>query len=630
MKVGRYNVKYGVLEIELSMCFVLLILPVVLAGESVDTFANLSRDKASLRELCFNNTITNSSTLNSGCVSLEVSTLMMSQVYTSLESTLLSTYGTSAYDDSNSLTPPLTTNINPPNESNAEAELRIEDSTKPIGLDENSSNTDLWNNTRFETSSNLTETNNLSIDESYFLSFEEWKNLKLMEQKESNLSASSLSGLKASAASKKAKLSSIAVDIETEEDRGKLYKDRINYASLDCAATVVKTNADTKGASAILFENKDKYLLNKCSLPQKFIVIELCEDILVDTIVMGNFEFFSSTFKNVRFSVSDRFPATSPTSWKCLGEFIAENIRDVQSFKIVNPLIWARYLKVEILSHYGDEFYCPISLVRVYGKTMIEEYKMAAEEDALVEDQLLKHNFTDEVHSLSKESREEDREECAVALPLLGLEQFLDGNYAADHEYCDAYLPTLDDPGIIEASEPSTTQESIYKNIMKRIFLLESNATLSLLYIEEQSRLLSAAFANIERRQSLKIGSVLQNLNETVHANLHHLITGLADLQSEASNLIENQKLMNAQLYSDFVRSLEDQVKIYRGITIFNFIIIITVIAYACYRKYVSFIRIEGQVGVLNDQSNASSISCSRRKGHKSKQKHRRNMRGRK
>lgn len=125
-----------------------------------------------------------------------------------------------------------------------------------------------------------------------------------------------------------ADVASGSVDIPSEEasepkdhidiDPGKVYKDKFNYASSDCAATIVKTNNNAKGASAILVENKDSYLLNQCSILNKFVVIELCQDILVDSVVVGNFEFFSSMFRNLKFSVSDRFPTQT---WEVLGHF---------------------------------------------------------------------------------------------------------------------------------------------------------------------------------------------------------------------------------------------------------------------------------------------------------------------
>ncbi|KTW26807.1 uncharacterized protein T551_03269 [Pneumocystis jirovecii RU7] len=153
-----------------------------------------------------------------------------------------------------------------------------------------------------------------------------------------------------------------------------LPKERFNYASADCAASVLKANAEAKGVAFILSSNKDRYMLNKCSANNKFVIIELCNDILIDTIVLGNLEFFSSSFKDFRISVSDRYPVKR-SLWKELGIFTAMNIKDIQTFTITNPLIWAKYLRIDFLTHYGDEFYCPVTLLRVYGTTMIEEFK---------------------------------------------------------------------------------------------------------------------------------------------------------------------------------------------------------------------------------------------------------------
>ncbi|KAI5281204.1 hypothetical protein KEM54_003361, partial [Ascosphaera aggregata] len=165
-------------------------------------------------------------------------------------------------------------------------------------------------------------------------------------------------------------------------------KERSNYASFDCAATVLKTNRECTGASAVLVENKDSYMLNECRAQNKFIILELCDDILIDTIVLANFEFFSSRFRTFRVSVSDRYPP-KPDNWKDLGIFEALNTREIQAFPVENPLIWARYLKIDFLTHYGSEFYCPLSLIRVHGTTMMEEFKSEGENnraDEIIED----------------------------------------------------------------------------------------------------------------------------------------------------------------------------------------------------------------------------------------------------
>lgn len=110
-------------------------------------------------------------------------------------------------------------------------------------------------------------------------------------------------------------------------------KDRFNHASATCAASVVKASKDATHITAILNEGKDNYMLNKCSTKDKFFVVELCEEILVDTFILGNYEFFSSTFKDFVVSVN-RYPPRDD-GWSILGHFQARNTRDAQVRRIV-------------------------------------------------------------------------------------------------------------------------------------------------------------------------------------------------------------------------------------------------------------------------------------------------------
>ena len=120
--------------------------------------------------------------------------------------------------------------------------------------------------------------------------------------------------------------SSYGLISEYDSDLSKL-RERFNYASIDCGANVLKANKESRGTSAILSESKDSYVLNKCSA-EKHIIVELCYPILIDTIVLANFEFFSSTFKNVRVSVSKWYPPKE--DWKVIGEYLARNSRELQ------------------------------------------------------------------------------------------------------------------------------------------------------------------------------------------------------------------------------------------------------------------------------------------------------------
>ncbi|KAM3589652.1 hypothetical protein VKS41_000510 [Umbelopsis sp. WA50703] len=170
----------------------------------------------------------------------------------------------------------------------------------------------------------------------------------------------------------------------------KKLKELYNYASIDCAATVLQANKGAKSPQSILYESKDQYMLNKCS-SDKFVIIDLCESILIDKFVLANFEFFSSTFKDFRVYVADRYP---PKEWRLLGQWQARNTRDLQIFKVETGLDWYQYIKIEFLSHYGNEYYCPLSLLRVHGNPMMEYWtlyekpKITGEDDE--EDDMLK------------------------------------------------------------------------------------------------------------------------------------------------------------------------------------------------------------------------------------------------
>lgn len=388
-------------------------------------------------------------------------------------------------------------------------------------------------------------------------------------------------------------------------DAGTTCKERSNYASFDCAATVLKTNPECKGSSSVLIENKDSYMLNECRAKNKFLILELCDDILVDTVVLANYEFFSSIFRTFRVSVADRYPAKQD-QWKELGVYEAKNTREVQAFAVENPLIWARYLRIEFLTHYGNEFYCPVSLIRVHGTTMMEEYKhdgdASRHEDETV-DESFEPGDTIIVDTVEPEATHFDPETpvdevcpielddvektllagpahwyavCTVDESLANGEEYRSTGVSAGTQYRSslssgetsasetttkmpedrrATTEQLDDrprsasssratadtesgpsPAIetmpredhavpLEATRPTTTQppasnpttqESFFKSVNKRLQMLESNSTLSLLYIEEQSRILRDAFNKVEKRQLAKTSTFLENLNATV------------------------------------------------------------------------------------------------------------------
>lgn len=142
-----------------------------------------------------------------------------------------------------------------------------------------------------------------------------------------------------------------------------------NYASSLKGAKVVAHNKEAKGASNILDKDEDKYLRNPCSVGGKFFIIELADETLVDAVKIANFEHHSSNFKDFELYGSLVFPTET---WDSLGSYVAANSKHVQCFKLPEPK-WVRYLKVNLLSHYGSDFYCTLSVVEVFGVDAIEQ-----------------------------------------------------------------------------------------------------------------------------------------------------------------------------------------------------------------------------------------------------------------
>ncbi|ORZ33649.1 SUN domain-containing protein, partial [Catenaria anguillulae PL171] len=109
------------------------------------------------------------------------------------------------------------------------------------------------------------------------------------------------------------------------------------------------------------------------------VVIELCNEILIDTLVLSNYELFSSTFRTVRAFVNSVYPETPEKPWRALATLAAANVRSPQVFVVDRAVTWARYVRLEFVDQYGSQYFCPLSNIRVYGTTMLEEYKRDAD-----------------------------------------------------------------------------------------------------------------------------------------------------------------------------------------------------------------------------------------------------------
>lgn len=159
----------------------------------------------------------------------------------------------------------------------------------------------------------------------------------------------------------------------------KSLKDRFNYASSTCSARILSTSPETISASAFLSSSKDSYLRFACSSNLKFVTVELCEEVKIDTIVLANYELFSSTVKDFKVYAASDNPQQQ-VIWKLIlsGEMLHDGpfLHSDQAFPVPHAASdsFVKFLRIEFNDQHGEEDLCPVSVLKVYGKTMLDEF----------------------------------------------------------------------------------------------------------------------------------------------------------------------------------------------------------------------------------------------------------------
>ena len=72
----------------------------------------------------------------------------------------------------------------------------------------------------------------------------------------------------------------------------------VNYASAELGAKIVSSNAEGKHASALLLAEEERYWMSPCSA-NRSVVIELAENVLVNSITLTHNEYYSSISRAV-------------------------------------------------------------------------------------------------------------------------------------------------------------------------------------------------------------------------------------------------------------------------------------------------------------------------------------------
>jgi Sad1 / UNC-like C-terminal len=177
----------------------------------------------------------------------------------------------------------------------------------------------------------------------------------------------------------------------------------VDYASKAVGGLILEKSGGWKGTSNLLASNKDLYaMLPSTIVPTAeeefaapFLVIGLSEDILVKQIVLANYERYSSSVKEFQIAGSQKMIPGAATGkaaeggnytsdpWIDLGKYKAERKRVEQVFDLVQPA-WVRYLRIRVLTRYGDEHYLTISQISVHGITMVQGFHEHWEESEIV------------------------------------------------------------------------------------------------------------------------------------------------------------------------------------------------------------------------------------------------------
>ena len=241
-------------------------------------------------------------------------------------------------------------------------------------------------------------------------------------------------------------------------------------------------------------------MLNRCDTLSKWVEIEFCEEILVETVSLANFELFSSMFKEFKILVNNRYPPGPKHPWKLLGTFHAKNLRGKQLFEIENPQIWAKYLRVEFMTHYGTEYYCPFSQVKVFGTTMMEEVQ-ATENEPPPKPQ--GRNPLEDIPETGADQNDHlDLETSNTAVQVTIPSSFaFPGTFTCSVTDQASESKVPDNNGDKTVPSPKNIQESIFKNMMKRLGTLEESAVFTRDFLNRQKEELQQFLRDLEVEQ---------------------------------------------------------------------------------------------------------------------------------
>ncbi|CAN8304381.1 unnamed protein product [Cochlearia groenlandica] len=330
------------------------------------------------------------------------------------------------------------------------------------------------------------------------------------------------------------------------EPGGKEY----NYASASKGAKVMSSNKEAKGAASILSRDNDKYLRNPCSTEGKFVVIELSEETLVNTIKIANFEHYSSNLKEFEVQGTLVYPTDT---WVHMGNFTAANVKHEQNFTFVDPK-WVRYLKLNFLNQYGSEFYCTLSVIEVYGVDAVERML----EDLIYVQGNVNTSKTRERDSEQNEKplqqqADSSKGDDSVDRDTHGESSRVNNTVAEAEESKPRSSNKLSDPvEEVRHHQPGSRMpgDTVLKILMQKLRSLDLNLSVLERYLEE----LNKRYSNIFKEMDLETDA-----REKVIATLRLEVEGMKDRQERMVSEAEEMKEWRKRVETDMVRGEKEK-----------------------------------------------------------------------
>ncbi|BAM39080.1 uncharacterized protein TOT_010000542 [Theileria orientalis strain Shintoku] len=171
--------------------------------------------------------------------------------------------------------------------------------------------------------------------------------------------------------------------------RGKPYNENLyslsyDFATEESGAKIIAHSKSLENISNILRYDNNIYMLAPCQTTDWFI-LSFQESILIQQISFLSYEFYASSYKNLRISVSNVYPTS---------KFVT--LAEIETEPLTNEIFdlaflcdsdkndcWCKYVKVELLDYHKEEdnYYCAITKMKVYGITAVEYLESEIGED---------------------------------------------------------------------------------------------------------------------------------------------------------------------------------------------------------------------------------------------------------